>query len=175
MLDRKHKLDCPYVILSTVLVGVNSLAAGKRHHTNNSTLNSQARLKMRSYRVICGSSEFTSRFLLIFGSQLEFVLWWCDHKAIESFTHHINNIDKPQVNLMFSSLMWPVTQKKPVSSHFWIPYRQDPNGFIKVSVNLKATHTDQYSDFQSHHPLEHKISVVRTCTEWKTLLQNPRT
>ena len=32
---------------------------------------------MRSYRVICGSSIFTSRFLLVFGSQLEFVLWWC--------------------------------------------------------------------------------------------------
>ena len=34
---------------------------------------------MRSYRVICGSSIFTSRFLLVFGSQLEFVLWWCGY------------------------------------------------------------------------------------------------
>ena len=32
---------------------------------------------MRSYRVTCGSSIFTSRFLLVFRSQLEFVLWWC--------------------------------------------------------------------------------------------------
>ena len=37
---------------------------------------------MRSYRVICGSSIFTSRFLLVFGSQLEFVLWWCDSQPI---------------------------------------------------------------------------------------------
>ena len=31
---------------------------------------------MRSYRFICGSSIFMSRFLLVCGSQLEFVLWW---------------------------------------------------------------------------------------------------
>ena len=34
-------------------------------------------MKMRSYHVICGSSIFTTRFLLVCGSQLEFVLWWC--------------------------------------------------------------------------------------------------
>ena len=32
---------------------------------------------MRSYRVTCGLSIFTSRFLLVCGSQLELVLWWC--------------------------------------------------------------------------------------------------
>ena len=32
---------------------------------------------MRSYCVKCGSSIFTSRVLLVCGSQLKFVLWWC--------------------------------------------------------------------------------------------------
>ncbi len=36
------------------------------------------------------------------------------------------------------------------------------DGSIKLHVYMKASHTDQYLHFNSHHPLHHKLGVIRT-------------
>jgi len=39
------------------------------------------------------------------------------------------------------------------------------SGGLKLCIYRKSTHTDQYLNFGTHHPVEHKLSVMKTLLE----------
>ena len=73
----------------------------------------------------------------------------------DEFTDHLNRIDP---DIKFTS------EREENRS---LPFLDtlsvvQPDGSIKVEIYRKPTHTDQYLNFTSNHPLEHKLGVIHT-------------
>jgi len=49
-----------------------------------------------------------------------------------------------------------------IFSTIFITAIRNDEGNVKLQIYSKPTHTDQDLNFSSHHPIEHKLSVVRT-------------
>ncbi|XP_072048738.1 uncharacterized protein [Amphiura filiformis] len=82
--------------------------------------------------------------------------------SAEPLTEHLNQIDKTG-NIKFT---FETEENKQIPFLDTLIVKK-PNGSIKLLVYRKATHTDQYLHFQSHHPLQHKLSVIRTLMDRK--------
>ena len=76
-----------------------------------------------------------------------------DH--LTEFHNHLNSIN-PHIK-------FTVEEEKDGSIAFLdTRTTRNPDGTIKTSVYRKATHTDKYLHFNSHHPSQHKRLVART-------------
>ncbi|KAI8494200.1 hypothetical protein Bbelb_279600 [Branchiostoma belcheri] len=82
---------------------------------------------------------------------------WCRLKkrVAADFFDHINQIDD---NIKFTQEpshdnMLPFLDTKTIVEEY---------GNLRFEVYRKPTHTDQYLAFDSHHPLEHKLAVIKT-------------
>ena len=104
---------------------------------------------------VCGRTSSTD-------VQPRFWKWYVDDTCtalpasrVQEFLEHLNSVE-PSIRFTVE-----------VESNGQLPFpdvllRHDPDGSIATSVYRKPTHTDRYLDFSSHHPLAHKIAVVRT-------------
>ncbi|XP_072017028.1 uncharacterized protein [Amphiura filiformis] len=81
---------------------------------------------------------------------------------VNALTDHINQVDDTD------SIKFTYEEEKDGKIPFLdaLTVRRD-DGSIKLLVYRKATHTDQYLNFRSHHPLHHKLGVVRTLMDRK--------
>ncbi|XP_072017161.1 uncharacterized protein [Amphiura filiformis] len=76
---------------------------------------------------------------------------------VDNLTDHLNSIDPT------GSIKFTYEQEQDGSIPFLdtlITRKSD--GSLKLSIYRKKTHTDQYLQFSSHHPLHQKLGVVRT-------------
>jgi len=75
---------------------------------------------------------------------------------VRNLTDHINTID-PTGNIKFT---YEEEDKQIPFLDTLLVRRED--GSVKLLVYRKKSHTDQYLNFGSHHPLNHKLAVIRT-------------
>ena len=73
---------------------------------------------------------------------------------VQEFHDHLNSVNP---NMQFTK---EVYQGNKLS--FLDTTTTRVRGCIQVSVYRKPTHTDKYLEYNSHHPLQHKRSVVNT-------------
>ena len=87
---------------------------------------------------------------------------------IEPFTHHLS--------AQHTSIQWTIELEADVKlPMFDTLTTRMTDGSLKFSVYRKPTHTDQYLQFQSHQPVEHKMGVIRTLTYLAdTIISDPQ-
>ena len=78
-------------------------------------------------------------------------------EPVPTFHHHLNSIS-PHIQFTVEK---ESDQSLPFLDEL-LTHQAD--GTISTLVFRKSTHTDKYLDFTSHHPLAHKVSVIRTFT-----------
>jgi len=79
---------------------------------------------------------------------------------VRNLTDHINTID-PTGNIKFTD---EKEEDKQIPFLDTLLVRRE-DGSVKLLVYRKKSHTDQYLNFGSHHPLNHKLVVIRTLLE----------
>ena len=74
---------------------------------------------------------------------------------VDDFHRHINTIE---ATIQFTAERESDTQL----AYLDVLVIQNHNRILATNVYRKPTHTDRHLDFQSYHPMAHKIAVIRT-------------
>jgi hypothetical protein len=92
-------------------------------------------------------------------------LWWYRYvddthinikkEHATEFTNHINSID-PDIKFTTEG-----EENRPLAFLDTLTVIK-PDGTLDIKIYRKPTHTDQYLNFTSNHPVQHKLGVINT-------------
>ena len=88
---------------------------------------------------------------------MDYILEKIKKGQLQNLTDHLNMVD--ETNSIKSTHEKESEGKIPFLDTLIV---RKPDGSVKLLVYRKSTHTDQYLNFHSHHPIYHKLGVVRT-------------
>ena len=76
-------------------------------------------------------------------------------QEVDKFHRHINSIEE---TIQF------ITEKESESKLAFLDVfvSRSPDKTLNTTVYRKSTHTEKYLDFNSNHPIAHKLAVIRT-------------
>jgi len=80
--------------------------------------------------------------------------------SVDELTYFLNNLDKSG-SIKFTYKMEPEGKLQFLD----LLIVRNKEGDVKLHMHRKPNYTDQYLNFSSHHPIEHKMSVVRILLE----------
>ena len=80
-------------------------------------------------------------------------------QEVEAFRKHLNSVDS---NIKFTK----EDMKENRLPFLECAIQIEKDRGLNIEVYWKPAHTDQYLLFNSHHPLEHKLGVMRTLHHW---------
>ena len=90
------------------------------------------------------------------------VLEIIDRGQIQHLTDHLNQVD-PTDNIKFTF----EEESNGQIAFLDTKIIRKPDGSIKLDIYRKPTHTNQYLQLTSHHPLHQKLGVIRTLYDRK--------
>ena len=103
-------------------------------------------------------------YILLWLRYIDDILEVVKKDQVQQLTDHVNQVDKS------GCIKFTCAQESEGSLAFLDIQIIKKDDSVKLLVYRKPTHTDQYLNYQSHHPLHQKLGVIRTLFDRKDLI-----
>ena len=109
--------------------------------------------------------ELEQKSLETFGHSVKVWKRYVDDTFVVVKKEHVEALHQ-HLNDQFTGVSFTLEEEKEGSLAFLdVEVKRCQDGSVKTAVFRKVTHTDKYLDFNSHHSVQHKESVIRSLVQ----------